>query len=150
MATQNGIQQFLAQKNIAVAGVSRNSKKFGNAVFKELKKKGYQVYPVNPHMEELDGQPCFQDITSLPEEVTGLFINTRPEVTKDLVDEARKKGINHIWLQQGSADKEWLKTLENGNCNLISRQCILMFAEPVKGVHGFHRWLKKSFGKFPD
>jgi len=149
MTTLNGIQQFLAQKNIAIAGVSRNSKKFGNAVFKELKTKGYNLYPVNPHMEELDGHPCYHDIESLPGEVSGLFICTQPEVSKSLVEKARKKGIENIWLQQGAADKEFLKTLENGRQNLISRQCILMFADPVKGVHGFHRWLKKNFGKFP-
>ncbi|MBN2174916.1 MAG: CoA-binding protein [Bacteroidales bacterium] len=149
MVSMENIREFTSQKNIAVAGVSRNSKKFGNAIFKELKKKGIQVYPVHPNMDEFEGQKCFPDIGSLPVEVSGIVINTRPDVTKKLVDEAKQKGIKNIWLQQGSADKDYLNNLETDNYNIISKQCILMFADPVNGVHGFHRWMRKNFGKFP-
>jgi hypothetical protein len=144
------IKEFLDQKNIAVAGVSRTKHKFGNTIFKELEKKGYNLYPVNPNLEEFDGKKCFKNIESLPTEVTGIVINTKPAVTGMLIKEAEAKGIQNIWLQQGSADKSVKASIENSKSNIISGQCILMFNEPVKGVHGFHRWLKKSFGKFPN
>lgn len=144
------IKEFLDQKNIAVAGVSRTKHKFGNTIFKELEKKGYNLYPVNPNLEEFEGKKCFKNIESLPAEVTGIVINTKPAVTGMLIKEAEAKGIQNIWLQQGSADKTVKTSIENSKSNIISGQCILMFNEPVKGVHGFHRWLKKSFGKFPN
>ena len=144
------IKEFLNQKNIAVAGVSRTKHKFGNTIFKELEKKGYNLYPVNPNLEEFEGKKCFKNIESLPPEVTGIVINTKPEVTGTLIKEAESKGIQNIWLQQGSSDKTVKASIENSKSNIISGQCILMFNEPVKGVHGFHRWLKKSFGKFPN
>lgn len=150
MTSLNSINEFTSQKNIAVAGISRKKQKFGNAIYKELLKKGYQVYPVNPNLDEYDGKKCYKDINSLPDEVTGLIINTKPDITKNLIGEAEAKGIKHIWLQQGSADKETIKTVASSNSNIITKECIMMFGDSVKGIHGFHRWLKKSFGKFPN
>jgi uncharacterized protein len=144
------IKEFLGQKNIAVAGVSRTRQKFGNAIFHELNKKGYDVYPVNPNLDEFEGNKCFKNIESLPAEVTGIVINTKPNVTSKLIKESEAKGIKNIWLQQGSADKKTIADNQGTHSNIISGQCILMFTEPVKGIHGFHRWLKKSFGKFPN
>jgi uncharacterized protein len=149
MTTLNVINEFMSQKNIAVAGVSRSKSKFGNAIYNELSKKGYHVYPVNPNMKEFEGNKCYDKISELPQDVTGLVISTKPEVTKTLLREAESKGIKWIWLQQGSADKETISSFEN-HPGVISKQCILMFAEPVKGIHGFHKWVKKTFHKLPQ
>lgn len=150
MATLEAINNFTSQKNIAVAGVSRKKQKFGNTIYKELTKRGYNVYPVNPKLEEYEGQTCYKDINSLPDEVTGIVINTKPETTKKLIKEAETKGIKNIWLQQGSADKETITEVTSSDSNIITKECIMMFGDSVKGIHGFHRWLKKSFGKFPN
>jgi predicted CoA-binding protein len=150
MTNLNAINEFMGQKNIAIAGVSRSKHKFGNTIFKELARKGMNVIPLNPNLEEYEGVKCFQSIQSLPPDVTGIVINTKPAVTEILIREAEKKGIKYIWLQQGSANKEIILANEKSESNIISGQCILMFSEPVKGIHGFHRWLKKSFGKFPN
>lgn len=149
MTTLQSIEAFTAQKNIAVAGVSRKKQKFGNAIYKEMAKKGYNVYPVNPNLKEYDGKKCYKDIASLPEEVTAIIINTKTETTKELVAEAKGKGIKHLWLQQGAADKETLNNLPDNGTNFITKECIMMFAGEVKGIHGFHKWLKKSFGSYP-
>jgi predicted CoA-binding protein len=149
MTTLQSINAFLQQQNLAVAGISRKKQKFGNAIYKELSKKGHTVFPVNPNLDEYQGQKCFRSIAALPVDVTGLVINTKPETTKILLKEARAKGIKWIWLQQGSADKEMLKQIDTGDETIICNQCILMFAEPVKGIHGFHRWISKTFHKLP-
>lgn len=150
MTTIQSISEFMAQKNIAVAGVSRKKQKFGNTIYKELEKKGYNLYPVNPQIEEYKGRKCYPDIAALPEEVNGIVINTKPEVTKKLLDEVLKKGIKHIWLQQGSADKETLEISKQSYANIISKQCVIMFADPAKGIHGFHKWINKTFGLLPS
>ncbi len=149
MVTAEAIQTFMSQKNIAVAGISREKKKFGNAIYRELSSKGYNLFPLHPEMQEYDGKVCYKAIADLPAEVTGLIINTKPDVTKELINSAKEKGIKNIWLQQGSADNETIKSLGNSELNIISKQCVIMFAEPVKGFHSFHRFMKKTFGKFP-
>lgn len=148
MADLSAIRNFLNQKHIAIAGVSRNKTKFGNSVFKELKKKDYSVYPVNPNIEEFEGEPCYNGPEELPSEVTAIVVCTNPAVTPSLVEKARAKGIRHIWLQQGSASKNFLSELGEQK-DIISRQCIFMFAEPVTGPHKFHRFISKLFGMYP-
>lgn len=149
MSTLKAIEAFTAQKDIAVAGVSHKKQKFGNAIYKELKKKGYNVYPVNMGLDEYEEEKCYKSITSLLDNVTAIVINTKPETTKSLIVEAKNKGIKNIWLQQGSADKETINNLPDNGTNIISKECILMFAGEAKGIHSFHKWLKKSFGTFP-
>jgi hypothetical protein len=149
MASHKSIHEFLAQKRIAVAGVSRKKSKFGNALYNELKKRGYDVYAVNPNLEEYDNKKCYDSISSLPDDVTALVINTKTDISKELLAQAKEKGIKYIWLQQGSANKELLASLPNGDTNVICKQCLLMFVNPT-GIHGFHGWLKKTIGNYPN
>ncbi len=148
--TEKGIiEQFMAQKHLAVAGVSRNEKKFGSIVFHHLKKGGYAVYPVNPGMDQYHGERCYHDIKDLPAEVTALITVTNPEVTVGLVRDAAEKGIRMVWLQQGSESAENIALAEAEGLMLVKNKCIMMFAEPVTSIHSFHRFLMKLFGKYP-
>jgi uncharacterized protein len=149
MVTLQQIEQFTAEKHIAVAGISRTPHKFGNSVFKELKKQGYTVYPVSLHLNEFEGITCFKDIASLPGEIGSIIINTKSEQTKILLQEARLKGIKNIWLQQGSADKETILSLKNATDNVISGHCLLMFTKPSHFMHRTHSFFKKTFGQYP-
>ena len=59
MTNKQTIQEFLAQPALAVVGVSRSGKKFGNTAFRELKAKGYRVYPVHPEAQTIEGESCY-------------------------------------------------------------------------------------------
>jgi uncharacterized protein len=148
-ATQNVIESFLAAKKVAVAGVSRDSKKFGYSVFTALSEKGFDVYPINPNTSSLGGTPCFQSISALPQDVKNLLILTPKNQTAGLVQEAIGKGISSIWIQQMSDTPEAIRLAESNNIQLITRQCILMWANPVTSIHKFHRSIKKIFGLLP-
>lgn len=147
--TLNLINDFLAPRKMAMAGASRNPKKFGGYVFNELKQKGFELYPVNPNADEIQGVKCYHTIESLPAGVDRLLVVTSKTDTELVAQQAIKKGIKMVWVQQGAESPESLKLLEDAGIPVISKKCIMMFAGPVKGVHGFHRFLVKSFGKFP-
>ena len=149
MTTLATIESFLSTRKLAIIGVSRNPKKFGRQVYDALKKKGFTVYGVNPNAENLNGDPCYKDIASLPDEVDRVFIVTPPEKTAENVSMALDKGIKNIWIQQKSDTGEALELLKDKDVNLIHNQCLLMYASPVKGPHKFHRFLNKVFGKYP-
>jgi predicted CoA-binding protein len=149
MKTSESISLFLQQPHIAVVGVSRNKNKFGNAVYKTLKKKGIKVLPVNPHLTHFEGDKCFSSIETLPPDVKALFINTPPESTMKIVESACKRGIQHMWLQQGSSNDDVLKYLEGKDINYVADRCIMMFAQPVGSFHRIHRFLSKATGNFP-
>ena len=84
------IDDFFKEKQIAIAGVSRKPKKFGSVVFRELVDKGYEVLPVNPNAEEIEGVACYKDVEALPDKVESLLIVTPKEQTDDLL----RQGIN--------------------------------------------------------
>lgn len=142
------IEEFLASEPIAMAGVSRNPRKFGFAAFKELKEKGMNIIPVNPYAEEINGSKVYNDIKSLPDDVRGLIIMTRKNQTAEVIKEAKLKGIRQIWIQQMAESKEALKELEGSDINYVTKECILMHYKP-NGIHKFHSALRKFFGRFP-
>jgi uncharacterized protein len=149
MVTKMDIERFLEPKRLAIAGVSRNPKKFGHAVFQGLKKSGYTVYPINPHSTELDGEKCYAAVEDLPGDVKHLLIVTPKKETDAVLREAIKKGITSIWVQQKSQTTETARIAGESNVDLISDKCIFMFANPVQGVHKFHKTVVGFFGRLP-
>jgi uncharacterized protein len=143
------IQEFLVGKEFAIAGVSRNKSKFGYLIFKDLKDRGFTLYPVNPKAGEIDDTKSYPDIQSLPEHVKKLYIVTKQGQTKQLVEDAVKKGIQQVWIQQMSDTAEAVKIAEENGLTLITGECMYMHAEPVKSIHKFHRGIRKFFGSFP-
>ncbi|MDZ7633058.1 MAG: CoA-binding protein [Bacteroidales bacterium] len=142
------VARFLSLGKYAVAGVSRDPKKFSNTMFKDLRKKGMDVVPVNPKAETLDGVKCYSSVSELPSDIRGLIFMTPKEETLAVAREAIAHGITDLWIQQGAESKSVIAGLENENVNLIHSQCIMMFWKP-NGVHSFHRFLKKIFGGLP-
>ncbi len=149
MITQKSIQELLSQKNLAVVGVSHTGKKFSNIVYKELKSKGFRVFPVNIKVENILGERCYPNLRLLSEKVGGAVIITKPSETEKIVREASSLGIKHIWIQQGAESVEAIRFCNENNINVIHGECILMFAEPTAFFHRAHRWMRGVFGKLP-
>jgi uncharacterized protein len=148
-ATKKAIESFLSSKKIAIAGVSRDSKKFGYSVFTALSEKGFDVYPINPNTNSIGGTPCFQSISTLPSDVKNLLILTPRNQTAQLIGEAAAQGISNVWIQQMSETPEAIQLAESNHIQLVSKQCILMWADPVNSIHKFHKSIKKIFGLLP-
>lgn len=149
MTTLDEINRFLEPRKMAVAGASRNPKKFGGVVFKELMERGFELYPVNPNADDIMGKKCYKGVDELPDDVHHLFIITPKYDTELVANAAVKKGIKRIWIQQDSDTPEAIEVIEKAQIPLIYKKCMLMFAEPVKGAHRFHRFLMKTFGGYP-
>lgn len=94
----NLAKDFLAQKRIAVAGVSSGREQPANLIYKTLRERGYTVYAINPHIDGFLGDPCYPDVFSLPEKPDGLVIVTRPAVAEDLVRQCALAGVARVWL----------------------------------------------------
>lgn len=143
------IRKFIDHKEFAFIGMSRDEKKFSRSVFKELSKKGFKMYPVNPQMSDLDGEKCYHSISELPFGLTHALIMTPKEVTASAIEEAVAHGMTNIWIQQGAETPEAIETAKRLGVNYIQKACIMMYSEPVGSVHKFHRFIEKIFGKYP-
>jgi hypothetical protein len=149
MSSQELISDFLSQRKLALVGVSRKGRKFGNALFRELRAKGYQVYPVHPQAPAIDDQPCWPSIMELPEKVGGVVVVVPPPETDKVVREVVKAGIPRVWMQQGSESADAIRHCEENGVKVVHGQCILMFAEPAALFHRAHRWIWRLLGKLP-
>ena len=94
--------EFLANKRVAVTGVSRHPKDHGsNVVYKRLRERGYDVFAVNPNADEVEGDRCYHDLRSIPGGVDAVVIATRPETAEHTVRECVDLGIKHVWMHRG-------------------------------------------------
>ena len=94
--------EFLAKKRVAVTGVSRQPKGHGsNVVYQRLRARGYEVFPVNPNAEEVEGDRCYHDLRSIPGGVEAVVIATRPEVAEETMRECAELDIKHVWMHRG-------------------------------------------------
>ena len=149
MTSEKLVDEFLAQKKIAVIGVSRKKTKFGNAIYRELKQKGYNVFPINPNMTAFEYDTCYPNLLSLPESVDAVVINVPPEQTIKVLREADQAGIRKVWLQQGSQSEGAIKFCEENGIECVANECILMFAQPSAFIHRAHKWVWGVLGKLP-
>jgi uncharacterized protein len=149
MNTMQDIQGILAQKTLAVAGLSRDEKSMSAAVFKELKAKGYTLYAVNPNADSIRGERCYPSLAALPAKVGGVLVFTAPAHTEKVVRDAVAAGIKRIWIQQGAQSEAAVRFCADNKLPAVTKQCILMYLEPVTSIHAFHRWVKNLFGGMP-
>lgn len=149
MVHLRNVEEFFRQPAIAVVGVSRNSRKFGNAIYRTLKAKGCTVFPVNPHTDTLEGDRCYRALSSLPVKVNAVVLSAAPAASEAAVHEAIALGVRNIWFQQGAESETAIKYCKEQGANVIAGECILMFAEPVDSIHRVHRWVWRVLGKTP-
>ena len=143
------IESFLSSKCIAVVGVSHNKDKFGNYLYRELKKTGHHVFAVNPTLDMAEGDRCYAGLGALPEKPEAVVLTIPPAATLPVLDEMARLGINRAWLQQGADSPEGEAKAKELGIELVSGECLMMFLEPVQSIHKFHRTVKKIFGKLP-
>ncbi len=146
-------EHFLALNTIAVAGVSSTKKDAANYIFEKLQKSGYQVFAINPRVDEIDGHPCYPSLSALPEKPEGVVIGTSPKVTLQIVQECAALGIKNVWihksLDNGSYSEEAEKYCKENGIRLIPGGCPMMFCQPVDFAHKCIKWVLGTMGKLP-
>jgi uncharacterized protein len=102
LAIKDAAAEFLAHKRVAVTGVSRTPGSHGsNVVYKRLRERGYEVFAVNPNADEVEGDPAYDDLHSIPDGVDAVVIGTRPELADETMRECAELGIKHVWMHRG-------------------------------------------------
>ena len=150
---KEAVDNFLAQKRIAVAGVSRHGQSPANFVYRKLRDSGHEVFPVNPAATEVEGVPCYPDLKSIPGDVDAVVIMTPPHAAESVVRECGRLGIRHVWLHrsfgQGSVSAAAVAAAHEAQIELIPAGCPAMFCEPVDFGHKCFRWCLTLTGRIP-
>jgi predicted CoA-binding protein len=151
------VDEFLAQKRIAVAGVSRNNSRHptGNLIYHRLKKTGHEVFPVNPHMQTFEGDRCYPDLRSIPGGVDGVVIVTRPEIAVRIVEDCSAAGVRRVWMHRSvgnrgsSVSPAAVDYCRQHQIGVIAGACPMMFGPGADFGHTCMRWFLKVTGGLP-
>lgn len=160
------VKEFLAQKRIAVAGVSRTREDAANLIYRKLRGTGHAVFAINPNTQSFDGDRCYPDLKSLPEPVDGVVIVTRPATTAQIVRQCIEVGIPRVWMHCAlgtrprfarklasaitSVSEEAVRLCRENNIAVIPGGCPMMFCSPVDFGHKCMRWTLRLIGGLAD
>ena len=146
--------RFLANRRIAVTGVSRDPAGHGgNIVYQRLRERGYEVFAVNPNADTVEGDPSHLDLKSIPGGVDAVVIATRPSIAEETMRECVELGIDQVWMHRalgaGSVSGEATRYGREHGITVIDGGCPLMFEPCDDGGHRFMRRVLTWTGKVP-
>ena len=147
------IHEFLAQKRIAMIGVSREPRSFSVTLFQELLRCGYDLIPVNPHTPNVLGHPCFARVQDVTPPVKAALLITSPEVTDTVVEDCARAGIRLVWMHRGvgagAVSPKAVSFCREQGMEVIAGECPFMFLSASGGVHRIHGFLRKMTRRYP-
>jgi predicted CoA-binding protein len=123
---QELIKEFLAQKKFAIIGATDDPQKYGNQIVKNLKSRGYEVYPVNPRISELEGLKCYPAIKDIPLKVDVVDFVVPPAVTEVILKRCKELGLDRIWLQPGSESEAAIAYCNENKLKVVHSVCVML------------------------
>jgi uncharacterized protein len=150
---EQAASEFLSNRRIAVAGVARDGASAANVVYRRLREEGYEVFPLNPHAAEVEGDACYASVGDIPGGVAAVVIGTTPAAGTEVVRDCLAAGVPRVWFHRsfgtGSVDAEAVALAESGGLAVIEGACPMMFLDPVDLPHRCMRWMLRVSGKLP-
>ncbi|MAS38006.1 MAG: CoA-binding protein [Anaerolineaceae bacterium] len=146
------VKDFLAQRRIAVSGLSRTKDSGAGAIYLKLREQGYQVFPLHPSAEALHGDTCYPNLSAIPDGVDAVFIMNSPDVSEQVVDEALQLGIKRVWMHNNtfmpsSVSQAAVDRCKAAGVNVIDVGCPMMFLEQADIFHSCMRWVLRTTGR---
>ena len=121
------IREFLNKENIfAVVGASRFPQKYGYQVYQDLKKAGYEVYPVNPNTDAIAGDKCYPSLEALPVKPDVVDVVVPPKATEHIIKTCKQLGITKVWMQPGSESAAAIKFCEESRIGVVHGVCVMI------------------------
>jgi predicted CoA-binding protein len=146
--------QFLAQRRLAVVGVSRDPRDFSRSLVRELKARGYDVVPVHPWLDQVEGLRCYDRVQEIRPPVDGALLLTPPAVTTLVVRECAAAGIPRVWMHRGAGrgavSAEAVAFCREQGMDVVEGACPWMFLPDAGAGHRFHGMLARLFGRHPS
>lgn len=120
------IKEFMAQKRFAIVGATDNPEKYGGQIFKNLRSRGYEVYPINPRLKELEGAKCYSSLSDIPVKVDVVDFVVPPQVTEVILKECKRLGLDRMWLQPGSESEATIAFCHENNLKVVHDVCVML------------------------
>ena len=145
MSLRDRLNTFLAQKRIAMIGVSRNPRDFSRHLFHDMKARGYEMIPVNPNAGEIEGDTCFAHVRDIPGGVNAALLMTSAAESNRIVNECIEAGVERIWFYRamgdGAVSRTAVEQCDTYGIEAIPGECPYMFMPDCGFPHNVHGWV---------
>ncbi|HDS01827.1 MAG TPA: CoA-binding protein [candidate division Zixibacteria bacterium] len=153
MNTKELIEDFLQKKRIAFAGVSSSEKDFSRILMNDLVKRGYEIVPVNPNIDEIGGMKSYASVKEIEPPVEAVLIMTKPEAAVNILQDSIEANIPLVWLYRGagkgSVSNEAIELAKEKDIRVIPGFCPYMFLPDSGLIHKIHGFFMKIAGSYP-
>lgn len=116
-------------RTVAVVGASRDRRKFGNKAVRAFSKQGYEVYPIHPTAESVEGLPAYRSVTDVPGPIEVATVYVPPEIGRTLLNGLADKGIAQVWINPGAGSGQLLEEARARGLNVVEACSILGIGE---------------------
>ena len=140
-------ETFWENESFAVVG-DRAKQNFPVLTYRGLKKLGKAVFPIDPCVEEIEGDHAYATLDSLPARVDAVVLEVPKADTRDWVAKAADAGIKDVWIHMGRETPEALALARDKGMNARSGNCAVMYVKPEPSYHSIHKWIAKRIGKY--
>ena len=153
MTSMDRVRDFLAQKRLAIVGVSQEPRDFSRALFREFSKRGYDAVPVNPKVQEMEARRCFARVQDIRPAVDGVILMTPASATGAVVRDCWDAGVKRVWMYRaagsGAVDADAVRFCEENGISVIPGECPFMFLPGAAWFHRLHGFVNRVAGAYP-
>src|SRR5262249_24573655 len=147
------VRDFLAQKRIAMVGVSRDNRTYSAKLFDELCCREYDMVPVNPRTDKVQGRECYARVQDIQPPVQAALLMTSATLTEDIVRDCAEAHIRHIWMYRasgtGAVNQRAVELCDDWGIQVVAGECPLMFLPGTDAIHRMHGFVRKITGRYP-
>ncbi len=111
----------MAMKNWAVVGATDKKDKFGYKIYKRLKEYDYNVYPVNPSLDQIDGDKCYPNLNSIDAKIEVVDMVVNSSIGLEVMKDVKNNEIEYVWLQPGARSQKIREFAAKNNIKIIAR-----------------------------
>lgn len=119
---------------VAVVGATDDPAKYGAVIYRDLKRKGYEVFAVNPNRDTVDGDPAFKSLDALPAKPTIVNIVVPPQATLRVLEKSLELGMKNVWVQPGAESPAVMAFLNEHDFNYLANSCIMVRSRVRAGL----------------
>ena len=109
----------MSKQTVAIIGASADRAKFSNKALHAHLRAGYDVYPVNPKEETIEGLTCYKSVLDIPVALDRVSLYLPPSVGVGVLDDIAKKGCQELWINPGADSAELIQKAQTQGLNTI-------------------------------
>jgi predicted CoA-binding protein len=109
----------MSQPTVAIIGASADRSKFSNKSIHAHLKAGYEIFPVHPKEETIEGLKVYRSVLDVAVALDRVSLYLPPTVGVELLDDIAKKGCQELWVNPGAESPELMEKASALGLNTI-------------------------------